>query len=115
MLNLIYTGEKALGIAWGSIIEKVTGGPSGNRITDNAVDNYLTGGVGDDLFYLGAGGFDTVVGDGGYDLVMLEQYNMDDVELGSYGDSVLLAGDDFAVQMLGVAGVQFADQLYTVV
>jgi hypothetical protein len=29
---------------------------------------------------------------------------------------VLPAGDDFAVQMLGVAGIQFAnDQLYTVV
>ena len=66
-------------------------------------------------FYLGAGGFDTVVGGGGYDLVMLEQYNMGDVELGSHEESVLLAADGFAVQMLGVAGVQFADQLYMVV
>jgi len=111
----LYTGEKALGIAWGVIIEKVTGGPAGNRITDNTVDNYLTGGAANDLFYLGAGGFDTVVGGGGYDLVMLEQYNMSDVELGSHEDSLLLAADGFAVQMLGIAGVQFADQLYTVV
>ncbi len=111
----IYTGENALAIAWGTIIEKVTGGPAGNLITDNAVDNYLTGGAADDLFYLGAGGFDTVVGGGGYDLVVLEEYTRDQVELGSYEDSVLLAGDDFAVQMLGVAGVQFADQLYTLV
>lgn len=113
--STIYTGENVLGIAWGTIIEKVTGGPAGNRITDNAVDNYLTGGTADDRFCLGAGGFDTVVGGGGYDLVILEQYTMDQVELGSHEDSVLLAGNDFAVQMQGIAGVQFADQLYTVV
>ena len=111
----IYTGENALGIAWGTIIEKVTGGPAGNRITDNAVDNSLTGGTANDLFYLGAGGFDTVVGGGGYDLVILEQYAMDQVKIGSYEDSVLLAGDNFAVQMQGIAGIQFSDQLYTVV
>lgn len=110
----IYTGENALGIAWGTVIEKVTGGLAGNRITDNAVDNYLTGGAGDDLFYLGAGGFDTVDGGGGYDLVVLDQYTRDQVELGSYEGSLLLAGDDFAVQMIGVAGIQFADQLYAV-
>jgi hypothetical protein len=110
----IYTGEKALGIAWGTIVEDVTGGPAGNRITDNAVDNYLTGGVGNDLFYLGAGGFDTVVGGGGYDLVMLEGYASDQVEMGTYDDAFLLAADGFAVQMVGIAGVQFADQLYTV-
>lgn len=111
----IYTGENALGIAWGTILEKVIGGPEGNKITDNAVDNYLTGGAGDDLFHLGAGGFDTVDGGGGYDLVMLEQYSMGDVELGSHEDAVLLVADGFAVQMQGIAGVQFADQLYTVV
>ena len=111
----IFTGENALAIAWGTIIENVTGGSGGNRITDNAVDNDLTGGTSDDLFYLGAGGFDAVVGGGGYDLVILEQYTMDQVELGSYEDSVLLAGDDFAVQMQGIAGIQFADQLYTMV
>lgn len=111
----IYTGENALAIAWGTIIEKVNGGPVGNRITDNAVDNYLTGGIADDLFYLGAGGFDTVVGGGGYDLVVLEQYTMDQLDLGPYEDFVLLVGDAFAVQMQGIAGIQFADQLYTIV
>jgi len=110
----IYTGEKALGIAWGTIIEKVTGGSAGNRIIDNAVDNYLTGGTADDLFYLGVGGFDTVVGGGGYDLVVLENYTMDQVELGTYEDTMLLTADGFAVQMQGIEGVQFADQLYTV-
>lgn len=111
----IYTGENALAIAWGTIIETVNGGPAGNRITDNAVDNFLTGGAADDLFYLGAGGFDTVVGGGGYDLVVLEQYTMDQLELGLYEDSVLLVGDVFSVQMQGIAGIQFADQLYTIV
>jgi hypothetical protein len=109
----IYTGENALAIAWGTIIENVIGGLAGNRITDNAVDNFLTGGTADDLFYLGAGGFDTVVGGGGYDLVMLEQYTIDQVEIGSYEDSVLLVGNAFSVQMQGINGVQFADQLYT--
>ncbi len=110
----LYTGENALGIAWGTIIEKVTGGPAGNRFIDNVVDNYLTGGAGDDLFYLGAGGFDKVSGGGGYDLVVLNQYTRNEVELESYEESVLLAGDDFSVQMTGVAGVQFADQLYVI-
>ena len=111
----IYTGENALSIAWGTIIENVIGGPAGNRITDNAQDNSLTGSTADDLFYLGAGGFDTVVGGGGYDLVVLEQYIMDQVELGFFEDSVLLVGDDFSVQMQGIAGIQFADRLYTIV
>jgi hypothetical protein len=111
----IYTGEKALGIAYGTIIEAVTGGSAGNQITDNAMDNYLTGGVGDDLFYLGAGGFDRIIGGGGYDLVVLEEYFSDQVEMGEHGGAFLLVADEFAVEMVDISGVQFADQLYTVV
>ncbi|MDY0191816.1 MAG: M10 family metallopeptidase [Desulfuromonas sp.] len=110
----LYTGENALGIAWGTIIEEVIGGPAGNWIIDNAVDNYLTGGVGDDHFYLGAGGFDRVIGGGGYDLVVLDQYARHQVELGAYEDSMLLVGDEFAVQMTGIAGIKFMDQMYII-
>lgn len=110
----LYTGENALGIAWGTIIEEAIGGPAGNWFTDNAVDNYLTGGVGDDHFYLGAGGFDRVIGGGGYDLVVLDQHARHQVELGAYEDSVLLVGDEFTVQMTGIAGIQFMDQMYII-
>jgi hypothetical protein len=110
----LYTGENALGIAYGTVIEAVTGGPAGNRFVDNSADNYLTGGAGDDLFYLGSGGFDRIDGNGGYDLVMLEGYDSDQVEMGSYDGAFLLVADGFALEMVDVAGVQFADQLYVI-
>jgi len=110
----LYTGENALAIAYGTIIEAVTGGPAGNRFVDNIADNYLTGGAGDDLFYLGSGGFDRISGGGGYDLVMLEEYDSDQVEMGETETAFLLVADEFAVEMVEIAGVQFADQLYMV-
>jgi hypothetical protein len=110
----LYTGENALGIAYGTIIEAVTGGPAGNRFVDNNADNYLTGGAGDDLFYLGSGGFDRINGGGGYDLVMLEAYDSDQVEMGEYEEAFFLVAEGFAVEMVEIAGVQFADQLYMV-
>jgi hypothetical protein len=110
----LYTGENALSIAYGTIIEAVTGGPAGNRFVDNIADNYLAGGTGDDLFYLGAGGFNRVNGGGGYDLVILEEYTSDQVEMGTYEDAFLLVADGFAVEMVDISGVQFADQLYVV-
>jgi hypothetical protein len=110
----LYTGENALAIAYGTIIEAVTGGPAGNRFVDNIADNYLIGGAGDDLFYLGSGGFDRINGKGGYDLVMLEAYDSDQVEMGENEDAFFLVADGFAVEMVDIAGVQFADQLYVI-
>jgi hypothetical protein len=110
----LYTGENALSIAYGTIIEAVTGGPAGNRFVDNIADNYLAGGTGDDLFYLGSGGFDRIDGNGGYDLVMLEAYDSGQVEMGSYENAFFLVADGFALEMEDIAGVQFADQLYLI-
>lgn len=42
-----------MAIAWGTIIENVTGAPAGNRITNNAMENSMTGGSADEFFYLG--------------------------------------------------------------
>jgi hypothetical protein len=92
----------------------MTGGPAGNRFVDNIADNHLSGGTGDDLFYLGAGGFDRISGNGGHDLVMLEEYASGQVEMGEHGDAFLLVAEGFAVEMVDIAGVQFADQLYVV-
>jgi IS1 family transposase len=37
----LYTGSKNLGIAYGAIIENVTGGPSSDTVYDNKVDNVI--------------------------------------------------------------------------
>ena len=64
-----------LGIAFGTIIEKVIGGSGDDTITGNSVDNTLYGGAGDDVISAGPGddiiycgtGSDTVTGGMGFD------------------------------------------------
>jgi len=50
----------------------------------------------------------------GYDLVMLEGYVSDQVEMGIYGDAFFLVADGFAAEIIGIAGIRFADHLYVV-
>lgn len=66
----IYTGEKALGIAYGVVIENAIGGSGNDVFYDNSVDNYLVGNAGNDTFYEGAAGFDTIDGGPGTDKVV---------------------------------------------
>jgi Ca2+-binding RTX toxin-like protein len=113
-LNKIYTGENALGIAYGSVIENAVGGSAAD-FYDNSVNNSLTGNAGDDLFYLGAGGFDTVTGGDGTDKLVLTITKASvQLEKQSTGETLVVASN-FAVSLIGVESIQFSDQLYTLV
>ena len=106
--NDIYTGEKALGIAYGVIIENVIGGPAGNTITANHVDNDLRGGAGDDTFILGAGGFDRVDGVSGFNVIRLPGVFMEDVQSEKQDDgSWLIIADNFAAQLYHIDKIYF--------
>jgi len=114
--NQLYTGENALGIAYGVVIENATGGSAADRFYDNGVDNVLRGGAGDDLFYLGAGGFDTLYGDEGTDKLMLEGMSKASVQLEKQATgATILVADGFAATLIGIEGIQFSDQYWTVV
>lgn len=109
----IYTGENALSIAYGAIIENATGGSRNDIFYDNFVNNVLRGGGGDDTFYLGAGGFDTIVGGNGMDSLMLSLSREDvQMERFSTGETVLVA-TNFAIKMSEVESIHFDDQMYT--
>lgn len=106
--NDIYTGEKALGIAYGVIIENVIGGPAGNTITANHVDNVLRGGAGDDVFILGAGGFDRVDGVAGFNIVRLPDIFMDDIQSQQQeDDSWLVVAENFAAELRNIDKIYF--------
>jgi len=110
----IYTGQNALGIAYGTVIENAIGGSGDDIFYDNSVDNTLTGNGGDDTFYLGAGGFDTVDGGEGVDRVVVSAPKAQ-FQIGKMGDgATLLVGDHFAARLIGVEQIAFSDQLYTV-
>ncbi|MCL5796769.1 MAG: M10 family metallopeptidase C-terminal domain-containing protein [Gammaproteobacteria bacterium] len=110
----IYTGQNALGIAYGTVIENAIGGSGVDRFYDNAVDNVFWGGAGDDSFYLGEGGFDTIYGEEGTDQLVLSLRKADvQLETQVAGETYLLA-NDFGVKLVGIEYIQFADQLYQV-
>jgi Ca2+-binding RTX toxin-like protein len=111
----IYTGENALGIAFGAIIENVKGGSAADTFYDNAVDNVIYGGSGDDVFYLGAGGYDTLYGETGVDKLILSSLAKSSVQLEKQatGETFLLASN-FEVKLVGIETIQFSDQTYTV-
>jgi hypothetical protein len=111
----IYTGQNALGIAYGSVIENVIGGSADDTFYDNSVNNNLSGDAGNDTFYEGAGGFDTIDGGAGIDKLVLSVPKASvQIEKEAAGDT-LVVGSTFAVKLIGVESIQFSDQLYTVV
>lgn len=113
--NDIYTGENALGIAYGTIIENAMGGSGSDSFYDNSVDNILQGNAGNDIFYLGEGGFDTIIGGAGTDKIVLSlTKNSVTMQAQSTGETLLVA-NDFALSLTGVETIQFSDQLYTLV
>jgi hypothetical protein len=111
----IYTGENALGIAYGCVIENAIGGSGDDTFYDNSVNNSLSGGAGNDSFYEGAGGFDTLTGGDGTDKLVLSVTKASvQIEKEAAGDTLVVASN-FAVKLIGVESIQFSDQLYTVV
>jgi hypothetical protein len=110
----IYTGEKALGIAFGVVIENAIGGSADDIFYDNGVDNILVGNGGNDVFYIGAGGFDTIDGGVGVDKVVCAAPKAN-FQIGNMADgSTLLVGDLYAARLIGVEQIVFSDQIYIV-
>ena len=107
--SLLYTGEQALGIAYGAMIENAIGGSANDFFYDNKVNNQLWGGVGNDRFYMGAGGYDSVNGGAGDDVVIVA-LNYNQVQWYYDLTSVILLGTTFSVRMSEVERVQFVDQ-----
>lgn len=107
--SMLYTGEQALGIAYGVVVENVIGGSGNDVFYDNAVNNKLWGGSGNDTFYIGAGGYDYIDGGEGEDTVALP-LNFSQVQIHYGSDIVTLIGADFAVDLLAVEYLVFADQ-----
>ncbi len=108
-----FTGEGALGIAYGVVIENAIGGGANDTFFDNEVDNVLYGNAGNDVFNLGAGGYDTVYGGDGDDLLALSIAETS-VRIASSASETLLIADAFAVKLVGVESIQFADSVYYV-
>jgi len=98
----LYTGEKALGIAYGTVIENVIGGSADDIFYDNQVDNKLFGGEGNDIFYLGEGGYDTIDGGHEQDTVILP-VSRDTVTMQQSGTETIVVAEHFAVQLIGVS------------
>ena len=105
--DTLYTGEQALGIAYGTVIENVMGGPAADTFHDNLADNILWGGAGDDIFLLGGGGFDTVFGGDGFDIVSVPVLR-ESVTLAQSAGELLMVAEDFAVRMVGIEDIRFA-------
>lgn len=105
----LYTGENALSIAWGTIIENLLTGSGDDTVWDNAVDNVISTGAGNDTIYLGQGGWDTLDGGEGNDLLYL------DITLASTSWSLVsegyyrVLGNDFSAELIGIETVRFAD------
>lgn len=109
----LFTGEGALGIAYGVVIENAIGGSASDIFFDNEVDNVLYGNAGNDVFNLGAGGYDTVYGGDGDDLLALSVSEAS-VRIASSANETLLIADTFAVKLVGVESIQFVDSVYYV-
>lgn len=106
----LYTGEKALGIAYGTVIENALGGSANDTFYDNAVDNWLSGGAGNDRFYLGSGGFDKIEGGDGWDEVILPVAYAQ-VQMQQQGSQKgLLVAENFAATLIGIESIRFSDQ-----
>jgi len=110
----LYTGEKALGIAFGTIIENAVGGRFDDVFVDNEADNVLRGGDGDDVFRLGQGGHDIIDGGPGRDRIEVP-LAAGEAAFGTTGQGAgFLLGPGYAVSFVGIEEVAFADAVWIV-
>lgn len=107
--DYVFTGENAIGIAHGAVIENAIGGSADDVFIDNLVDNVLSGGNGNDTFYLSAGGYDKIFGGEGSDKVVLQCY-ANDVMINYLDDFTLIESSKFAAELVGVEQIVFADK-----
>lgn len=105
----LYTGEDNLSIAVGTIIENLKTGSGNDSVWDNEVDNTIMTGAGNDTIYLGAGGWDSVDGGDGNDTVYLNVAFQSASFTHVADNHYRVIGDDFAVELVGVENVVFAD------
>ena len=107
--GLIYAGLNNLSIPTGVVIENVTTGSGSDVIRDNAVNNVIKTGAGNDTIYFGSGGFDYVDAGTGYDVANLACLSGDAMRSTLTDGSILVVGNHFAVQLVGVEFLQFLD------
>lgn len=96
----LYTGENAIGIAYGAVIENAIGTQGDDVIQGNAANNKLVGGAGNDQLY----------GDAGND--RLEGGDGDDILDGGSGADIMIGGagnDIYYVDSEGDVVVEAAD------
>lgn len=105
----IYTGESALGIAHGVVIENAWGGRADDVFYDNLVDNHLMGNDGNDRFYLGAGGFDRIEGGSGVDWAVLNAHQ-EQVTIESRANETYLIWNDYSAVLVGVEWLQLNNE-----
>jgi len=111
----LYTGERALSIAYGAVIENAIGGSASDIFYDNLVDNVLDGGAGNDSFYLGKGGFDHIIGGDGTDTVFISKAaNTCKIEKLDDGRVFLQSTAGFTAEMNGIETIKFSDYTYMV-
>jgi serralysin len=109
--EMFYTGEKALSIAYGTVIENVVCGNHGDVVTDNKYNNNIVGGSGNDSFVFGAGGYDTVDGGAGYDTITVNTLskNTSSIEHVNGTDTYVLTGGHLKITFTGIEQVNYAD------
>jgi hypothetical protein len=111
----LYTGERALSIAYGAVIENAIGGSASDIFYDNLVDNVLDGGAGNDSFYIGKGGFDHILGGEGSDTVYISKAaSTCKIEKLDDGRVFLQSTAGFTAEMNGVETIKFSDYTYMV-
>lgn len=96
-----YTGENAIGIAYGTVIENAFGSQGDDVIQGNAADNILIGNGGNDRLY-GGDGNDRLEGGSGHDV--LDGGSGADVLIGGDGDDVYYVDNVADVVVEGVNG-----------
>lgn len=108
--DALYNGENSLAIVQGAVIENLLTGSGNDQVFDNAVDNRIETGAGNDTIHLGQGGFDGVDGGSGQDTVVLGVPSTATQRQAQADGSLLVVGQGFAVQLVGVEVLQFTDQ-----
>jgi Ca2+-binding RTX toxin-like protein len=109
--EMFYTGEKALSISYGTVIENVVCSNYGDVVIDNKYNNNIVGGSGDDSFVFGAGGYDTVDGGAGHDTITvntLSKYTSS-IEHVKGTDTYVLTGGHLKITFTGIEQVNYAD------